>query len=81
MRTAGIILVASGVMGAVLFCWHFEKPALAPHPNGRYGEMYGPVMYARPFVYAAGGVLVCTGIVCAAWKRKDPNVRTRRCKS
>ena len=64
-RILGSVLICFylfGFVAIVLFKYFVVKPAYGPLPNGRYGEMYGPVSFFRIPTYIILGVVVGVGI-------------------
>ena len=60
--TTGIMISAAGAVAALLFRLLVVGPAYTPLPDGSYGEMFGPVSFARIPVYVACGLLIVAGL-------------------
>lgn len=69
-RLIGVLLIVAGIGFGVGFKLLVVDPAFTPRPNGNYGEMYGPVRFARPYVYAGCGAVMLAGVVMMAGKRR-----------
>lgn len=65
------IFISIGVLSLILFEIVIVFPALAPYPNGHYGEMYGPVTSLRWYVDGVCIALALVGVVLWVGKRRD----------
>jgi hypothetical protein len=62
MKLLGLFLMGIGVLLGVVY-WLGVKAYCQPRPDGTFGELYGPLTYFKPYVFALVGVALVLGVV------------------
>jgi hypothetical protein len=62
MKLLGLFLMGIGLLLGVVY-WLAVKAYCQPRPDGTFGELYGPLTYFKPYVFALVGVALVLGVV------------------